>query len=133
VLVLENVDVSPSRLWNKIIKGKSDFFFAGEAQQIEHEHDDEHEHDSSKLRTPDFNYSYLVNSTLLQRLCELIADMRMSEAHAETEDLLLLRVNFPGLQIHAQWHTDPGNIHRCVEAALGEDVDQHRHGSGVLK
>jgi len=64
VLVLENVDVSPSRLWNKIIKGKSDFFFAGEAQQIEHEHDDEHEHDSSKLRNPDINYSYLVNSTL---------------------------------------------------------------------
>ena len=48
--------LSPSRLWNKIIKGKSDFFFAAEAQQIEHEHD------SSKLRNPDINYSYLVNS-----------------------------------------------------------------------
>ena len=32
--------------------------FAAEAQQIEHEHD------SSKLRNPDINYSYLVNSTL---------------------------------------------------------------------
>jgi len=52
VLVLENVDVSPSRLWNKIIKGKSDFFFAGEAQQIEHEHDDEHGHDSSNFGIP---------------------------------------------------------------------------------
>jgi hypothetical protein len=39
VLVLENADISPSRLWNKIIKGKSDFLFAAEAQQIEHEHD----------------------------------------------------------------------------------------------
>ena len=55
---------SPSRLWNKIIKGKSDFLFAAEAQQIEHEHDDEQEHDSSKLRNPKINYSYLVNSTL---------------------------------------------------------------------
>ena len=64
MLVLENADVSPSRLWNKIIKGKSDFFFAAEAQQIEHEHDDEQEHDSSKLRNPKINYSYLVNSTL---------------------------------------------------------------------
>ena len=26
-LVLENADVSPSKLWNKIIKGKSDFLF----------------------------------------------------------------------------------------------------------
>jgi len=50
LLVLENADV-----W-----GKSDFLFAAEAQQIEHEH----EHDSSKLRNPDINYSYLVNSTL---------------------------------------------------------------------
>ena len=64
-LVLENADISPSRLWNKIIKGKSDFLFAAEAQHIEHEHDDEH--DSSKTRNPDINYSYLVNSTLARR------------------------------------------------------------------
>src|SRR5208282_2347414 len=39
--------------------------------------------------------------------------------NAETENLLLLRVNLPGLQIDAQWHADPGNVHRGVEAALG--------------
>jgi hypothetical protein len=63
----------------------------------------------------------------------LIPDLRISEAHAETENLLLLRVNLPGLQIDAQWHADPSDVHRCVEAALGEDVNQHRQGGRVLE
>ena len=41
----------------------------------------------------------------------LPSDLRISEAHAETENFLFLRVNLPGLQIDAQWHTDPGDIH----------------------
>jgi hypothetical protein len=45
VLVLENADVPPSERLNKSIMRESDFSFAAEAQQIEHEHDDEHEHD----------------------------------------------------------------------------------------
>src|SRR3984893_12602808 len=63
----------------------------------------------------------------------LTSDLRISEAHAETETLLLLRVKLPGLQIAAQWHADPSDVHRCVEAALGEDVDQHRQGGRVLE
>ena len=63
----------------------------------------------------------------------LTSNLRISEAHAETENLLLLRVNLPGLQIDAQWHADPGDVHRGVEAALGEDVDQHRQGGRVLE
>jgi hypothetical protein len=39
LLVLENADVSPSELWNKIRTGQSDSLFAAEAQKIEHEHD----------------------------------------------------------------------------------------------
>jgi hypothetical protein len=48
VLVLENVDVSPSERLNKIIIGGNRFPFSpAGAQEIEHEHEDEHEHDSS--------------------------------------------------------------------------------------
>src|SRR5271165_2841810 len=61
------------------------------------------------------------------------SDLRISEAHAETEDLLLLRVNLPGLQVDAKWHANPRDVHRCVEAAFGEDVDQHRQGGHVLE
>src|SRR5271166_6432775 len=63
----------------------------------------------------------------------LTPDLRISEAHGETENFLLLRVNLPGLQIDAQRHADPGDVHRCVEAALGEDVDQHHQGGRVLE
>src|SRR5260370_8230493 len=71
-----------------------------------------------------------VRSAVAKRLT---SDLRISEAHAETENLLLLRVNLPGLQIDAQWHADPGDVHRYVEAALGKHVDQHRQGSRVLE
>src|SRR5215469_12417188 len=64
---------------------------------------------------------------------ELTSDLRTSEAHAETEDLLLLAVNLPRLQIHTDWHADPGDVHCGVEAALGEDVDQHRQGGRVFE
>src|ERR1700732_4857533 len=72
----------------------------------------------------------IVRSAVAKRLT---SDLRISEAHAETENLLLLRVNLPGLQIDALWHADPGDVHRSVEAALGEDVDQHRQGGRVLE
>src|SRR5260370_16859070 len=67
------------------------------------------------------------------RVRQLTSDLRISEAHAETENLLLLRVNLPGLQIDAQWHADPGDVHRCVEAALGDDVDHHRQAGRILE
>src|ERR1700674_296607 len=69
----------------------------------------------------------------LSAVRQLTSDLRISETNAETENLLLLRVNLPGLQIDAQWHADPGDVHRGVEAALGEDVDQHCQGGRVLE
>src|SRR6516165_8301076 len=53
-------------------------------------------------------------------------DLRISEADGETEDLLLLGVNLPGLQVDSHWHAD-------VEATLGEKIDQHGQGSRVVE
>ena len=32
-----------------------------------------------------------------------------------------------------KWHANPRDVHRYVEAAFGEDVDQHRQGGRVLE
>jgi hypothetical protein len=46
VLALENLHISRSERWNKIITEGSGSLFSAQVPQIEHEHDDEHEHDS---------------------------------------------------------------------------------------
>src|SRR6516164_10698688 len=60
-------------------------------------------------------------------------DLRISEADGETEDLLFLGVNLPGLQVDAHWHADVGDVDAGVEATLGEDIDQHGQGSRVVE
>src|SRR6516162_1497604 len=68
-----------------------------------------------------------------QKRLSLPPDLRIPETDGETEDLLLLGVNLPGLQVDAPWHADAGDVHTGVEATLGEDIDEHGQGSRVLE
>jgi hypothetical protein len=84
--------------------------------QVQRIHDDGDGKSESAIKTsPLERYAAVVK--------RLTSDLRISEAHAEPENPLLLRVNLTGPQIDAQRHADPGDVHHGVKAALGKDVD----------
>ena len=76
---------------------------------------------------------YLVTSRYAADATGLCANFRVLEAHDEAIDFFVFGVDFSALQIDSVRHGHAVDVHRGVETALGENVDEHGKGFGIME